>query len=67
MPRRKDPDRKTARDKQGNVIDPTSHRTHAMNPIDRARYDADEFEQPPARHKFRCMFCGALGSNSCAP
>jgi len=31
-----------------------------MNPIDRAFYEAEEFEQPPARHTFRCMFCGAL-------
>jgi hypothetical protein len=51
---------KTGRDKQGNLIDRTSHATHAMNPIDRAFYEAQEWEQPPARHIFRCMFCGAL-------
>ncbi len=49
-----------ARDKQGNRIDITSHATHAMNPIDRAFYDAEEWEHPPARHVFRCMFCGVL-------
>ena len=51
---------KTGRDKLGNVIDLSSHPTHAMNPIDRAFYEAEEFEQPAARHTFRCMFCGAL-------
>ena len=55
---------KTGRDQLGNLIDLSSHRTHAMNPIDRAFYAAEEFEQPPARHTFRCMFCGALDDSA---
>lgn len=51
---------RTGRDKQGNVIDLASHATHAMNPIDRAFYEAQEWELPAPRHAFRCMFCGAL-------
>lgn len=42
------------------LIDPHSHKTHAMNPIDRKRYAAEEREPPPERHFFRCMFCGAF-------
>ncbi len=57
---------KTGRDKQGNLIDLASHATHAMNPIDRAFYDAEEWEQPPARHLFKCMFCGALDGTTAA-
>ena len=47
-------------DSHGNVIDARSHRTHAMNPIDRGFYAAEEWEQPAAHHKFCCMFCGAF-------
>ena len=47
-------------DKLGNVIDVTSHPTHAMNPIDCNRYAREEQQSPMARHRFRCMFCGAL-------
>jgi hypothetical protein len=37
-----------------------AHPTHAMNWIDRAFYDDEEWEQPPAHHEFKCMFCGTL-------
>jgi len=47
-------------DSQGNLIDVTSHSTHAMNPIDRAFYRREEWDEPAAHHQFRCMFCGAL-------
>ena len=57
---------KTGRDQLGNLIDLASPRTHAMNPIDRTFYAAEEFEQPPARHTFRCMFCGALDGTGTA-
>ena len=47
-------------DKLGNWIDVTSHSTHAMNPIDRTRFEDEDWEFPDARHEFSCMFCGAL-------
>ena len=40
--------------------DAGAHPSHAMNWIDRAFYDAEEWEQPAAHHEFKCMFCGAL-------
>jgi hypothetical protein len=57
---------KTGYDELGNLIDLSSHATHAMNPIDRAFDDAVEFEPPPARHVFKCMFCGALDDTAAA-
>jgi hypothetical protein len=45
----------------GHNIDATSHPTHAMNPIDRVFYAREEWDVPSAHHKFKCMFCGALG------
>jgi len=51
-------------DRLGNIIDTKSHRTHAMNPIDRNFYAAEEWDQPAAQHEFRCMFCGALDQTS---
>jgi hypothetical protein len=42
------------------LIDPHSHKSHAMNPIDRGRYAAEDQEPPSERHFFRCMFCGAF-------
>jgi len=47
-------------DLDGNWIDVTSNPTHAMNPIDRRFYETEEWELPPRRHQFRCMFCSAL-------
>jgi hypothetical protein len=47
-------------DRLGNIIDTRSHLTHAMNPINRNFYAAEEWDQPAAHHEFRCMFCGAL-------
>ena len=46
-------------DKWGNLIDITSDPTHAMNPIDRQRYEDEDLEPPPRHHRFKCMFCGA--------
>jgi hypothetical protein len=46
------------------LIDPHSHSSHAMNPIDRRRYAAEGREPPPERHFFRCMFCGAFDFTS---
>jgi len=42
----------------------TWHATHRMNTIDRAFYEAQEWEQPPAHHRFKCMFCGAIDSTA---
>ena len=46
--------------KLGNVIDVASHPTHAMNTIDRQLYVDEEWPMPARRHRFKCMFCGAL-------
>jgi hypothetical protein len=50
-------------DTQGNVIDLTSHKSHAMNPIMPYEYERDGAAPPPRRFKFRCMFCGAFDNS----
>jgi hypothetical protein len=54
------------RDKLGNLLDLTSHPTHAMNPIDRAFYDAEEFDQPAARTSSAALDDTAKAAAPCA-
>ena len=42
------------------LIDPHSHKSHNMHPIDRGHYAAEDWEPPSERHFFKCMYCGAL-------
>lgn len=53
-------------DRDGNILPPRAHKTHAMNPIDRAAYEAAGEVPPPQQHDFQCMFCGVLDDTDAA-